>query len=89
MPFQGNSVVRSTTRQNPIKRLAKPMLNFKSFRLAAGVLAGIELMHMIRKNKFAVDGVHTMFRSQADFMRCRTGPSCLRGTMPFRKNLDR
>ena len=61
MPFQGNSVVRSTTRQNPIKRLAKPMLNFKSFRSAAGVLAGIELMHMIRKDKFAIDGVHTMF----------------------------
>ena len=37
------------------------MLNFKSFRSAAGVLAGIELMHMIRKDKFAIVGAHTMF----------------------------
>ena len=30
-----------------IKRVTKPMLNFKSFRSAKNVLAGIELMHMI------------------------------------------
>ena len=34
-----------------IKRVTKPMLNFKSFRSARGVLAGIELMHMIRKGQ--------------------------------------
>lgn len=43
-----------------IKRVTKPMLNFKSFRSAACVLAGIELMHMIRKDQFAIDGVDTM-----------------------------
>lgn len=32
------------------------MLGFKSFRAAASVLAGIELMHMIRKGQFAVRG---------------------------------
>ena len=32
-----------------IKRVTKPMFNFKSFRSAKNVLAGIELMHMIRK----------------------------------------
>ncbi|MET3118851.1 putative transposase [Undibacterium sp. GrIS 1.8] len=32
-----------------IKRITKPMLNFKSFRSASAVLAGVELMHMIRK----------------------------------------
>ena len=32
-----------------IKRLLRPMLGFKSFRSAAVTLAGIELMHMIRK----------------------------------------
>ena len=30
------------------KRVTKPMLNFKSFQSAKCVLAGIELMHMIR-----------------------------------------
>ena len=32
-----------------IKRLTRPMLDFKSFRAARSVLAGMELMHMIRK----------------------------------------
>ena len=32
------------------------MLNFKSFRSAGSVLAGIELMHMIRKGQFTIDG---------------------------------
>ena len=40
-----------------IKRIAKPMLNFKSFRSASAVLAGIELMHMIRKGQFDTDGL--------------------------------
>ena len=34
-----------------IKRITKPMLNFKSFRAARCVLAGIELMHMICKDQ--------------------------------------
>ncbi len=38
-----------------IKRMTRPMFNFKSFRSAGAVLAGIELMHMIRKGQFAVD----------------------------------
>ena len=32
------------------------MLNFKSFRSAGSVLAGIELIHMIRKGQFIIDG---------------------------------
>jgi putative transposase len=39
-----------------IKRMTKPMLNFKSFRSARNVLAGIELMHMIRKGQFKSAG---------------------------------
>ncbi|WP_442782878.1 IS6 family transposase [Collimonas fungivorans] len=34
----------------------RPMLNFKLFRSAGSMLAGIELMHMIRKGQFALDG---------------------------------
>jgi putative transposase len=43
-----------------IKRVTKPMLGFKSFRAASNVLDGIELMHMIRKGQFAINGVATM-----------------------------
>ena len=39
-----------------VKRVTKPMLNFKSFRAAKCVLAGIELMHMIRKGQFLLQG---------------------------------
>jgi len=43
-----------------IKRVTRPMLGFKSFCAAVNVLAGIELMHMIRKGQFAIDGATTM-----------------------------
>ena len=43
-----------------IKRVTRPMLNFKSFRAASSVLAGVELMHMIRKGQFAIDGADAM-----------------------------
>ncbi len=36
------------------------MLGFKSFRAAAKVLAGIELMHMIRKRQLHFAGNDTM-----------------------------
>jgi putative transposase len=44
----------------PIKRVTSPMLNFKSFSAASSVLAGIELIHMIRKGQFAMDGADSM-----------------------------
>ena len=37
------------------------MLNFKSFHAARSVLAGVELMHMIRKGQFAIDGAAVMW----------------------------
>src|ERR1700679_3715731 len=39
-----------------IKRLTRPMLGFKSFRSAAAILAGIELIHMIRKGQLRTAG---------------------------------
>ena len=36
------------------------MLNFKSFHSARNVLAGLELMHTIRKNQFAIDNGKTV-----------------------------
>ena len=41
-----NNIARQDHRA--VKRVTKPMLNFKSFRAAKCVLTGIELMHMIR-----------------------------------------
>ena len=42
--------------QRFVKRITKSMLNFKSFRAARNVLAGIELMHMIRKGQLLLKG---------------------------------
>jgi putative transposase len=39
-----------------IKRLVRPVQGFKSFRSAAVTLAGIELMHMIRKGQLPTAG---------------------------------
>jgi transposase-like protein len=36
------------------------MLNFQSFRSARHILAGIELMHMIRKGQCAIEGCEAM-----------------------------
>jgi putative transposase len=44
-----NNIVEQDHRA--IKRLIPPMLGFKSFRSALVTLAGIELMHMIRKGQ--------------------------------------
>lgn len=56
-----NNIVEQDHRA--IKRRTRPMLNFKSFRGASCVLAGIELMHMIRKDQFAFEGAATMSAS--------------------------
>jgi putative transposase len=53
-----NNVIEQDHRA--IKRVTRPMLNFKSFRAAGSVLAGIELVHMIRKGQFAIDGTDAM-----------------------------
>ena len=57
-----NNIVEQDHRA--IKRVTRPMLNFKSFRCAASVLAGVALMHMISKGQFAIDGADAM--SSAD-----------------------
>ena len=49
-----NNIVEQDHRA--VKRLVRPMLGFKSFRSAAVTLAGIELMHMIRKGQLRRTG---------------------------------
>ena len=53
-----NNIVEQDHRA--IKRMTRPMLGFKSFRSAASVLAGIELMHMIRKGQLDIGGAAVM-----------------------------
>ena len=50
-----NNIVEQDHRA--VKRITKPMLGFKSFHAAKNVLAGIELMHMIRKGQLNIVGV--------------------------------
>ena len=49
-----NNIVEQDHRA--IKRQTRPMLGFKSFWSAAVTLAGVELMHMIRKGQLLVTG---------------------------------
>ena len=56
-----NNIVEQDHRAE--KRVTKPMLNFKSFRSAKSVLAGIELMHTIRKVQLMLQG-----RSELSFV---------------------
>jgi putative transposase len=53
-----NNIVEQDHRA--VKRVTRPMLGFKSFRSARAVLAGIELMHMIRKGQFMMEGCDGM-----------------------------
>ena len=57
-----NNIVEQDHRA--IERVTKPMLNLKSFRAAKCILAGIELMHMIRKGQLMMEGCNA--RSFAD-----------------------
>jgi len=47
-----NNIVEQDHRA--IKRIAKPMLDFKDFRCARIILSGIEVVHMIRKGQMQV-----------------------------------
>ena len=49
-----NNIARQDHRA--VKRVTKQMLNFKSFQAAKNVLAGIELIHIIRKGQFLREG---------------------------------
>jgi putative transposase len=53
-----NNIVEQDHRA--VKRVTTPMLNFKSFQAAKCVLAGIELMHMIRKGQLMLEGCNEM-----------------------------
>ena len=53
-----NNIVEQDYRA--VKQITKPMLGFKSFKAAKNILAGIELMHMIRKDQMMMAGCDRM-----------------------------
>ena len=53
-----NNIVEQDHRA--VKRVTKPRLNFKSVQATKSVLAGIELMHMIRKGQLMMEGCNEM-----------------------------
>jgi putative transposase len=57
-----NNIVEQDHRA--IKYITRPMLGFKSFRAARAILAGIELMHMIRKGQSMLKGEGMSFADQ-------------------------
>ena len=58
-----NNIVEQDHRA--VKRVTKPMLGFKSFRAARNVIAGVELMHMIRKGQMiGTEGENVSFADQ-------------------------
>jgi putative transposase len=48
-----NNIVEQDHRA--VKRITRPMLGFKAFEAAQGTLAGVELMHMIKKRQLKVE----------------------------------
>jgi putative transposase len=63
--LESKSSLRSWKTNQPqdhraVKRITKPMFGFKSFRSARNVLAGVELMHMIRKGQMMMEGSDEM-----------------------------
>jgi transposase-like protein len=54
-----NNIVEQDHRA--VKRLTRPMMGFQSFEAAQPTLAGIELMHMIRKGQLKGDAFERLF----------------------------
>jgi putative transposase len=48
-----NNIVEQDHRD--VKRVTRPMLGFKSFNVAQRTLAGVELMHMLKKKQMVVE----------------------------------
>jgi putative transposase len=48
-----NNVVEQDHRA--VKQMTRPMLGFKAFEAAQGTLAGIELMHMLKKGQLVIE----------------------------------
>ena len=81
-----NNIVEQDPRA--VKRVTRPMLGFKSFRSARSVLAGIELMHMIRKGQFIIEGCDGMSFCRPILYVGRTSPSGVRSYAEARTTLS-
>jgi transposase-like protein len=54
---RSNALLLPDQDHRAIKRIVKPMMGFKDFHCARIILAGIEVMHMIRKGQMRGDGI--------------------------------
>jgi putative transposase len=54
---RSNALLLPDQDHGAIKRIIKPMMGFKDSRCASNILAGIEVMHMIRKGQMQDDGI--------------------------------
>jgi len=75
-----NNIVEQDHRA--IKRITRPMLNVKSFRATCSVLAGIALIHMIRKATWS-STVRMPCRSPTNSLRWQDWPSGTSGIVSF------
>ena len=50
-----------------MKRVTRPMLGFKSFDAAQCTLAGVELMHMIKKRQMVIEAGDEGLTAAAQF----------------------
>ena len=65
-----------TMDQSAVKRVTRPMFGYNSFRSARNILAGIELMLMIRNGHLLMEGVDTMpFADQYCALAGKVGPA--------------
>jgi transposase-like protein len=60
-----NNVVEQDHRA--VKRVVRPMLGFKSMEPAQRTLAGIELMHMLKKGQMVIEEGAERFTPAAQF----------------------
>ncbi|MDQ3828577.1 MAG: IS6 family transposase [Candidatus Tectomicrobia bacterium] len=60
-----NNIVEQDHRA--VKRITRPMLGFKSFEAAQGTIAGVELIHMIKKRQLVVEEGDESLTAAAQF----------------------
>jgi hypothetical protein len=53
--------------QRGVKRVTRPMLGFKAFGAAQGTLAGLELLHLLRKKQLVVEAGKEGLTAAAEF----------------------
>jgi hypothetical protein len=72
-----------------VKRVTRPMLGFKLFDAAQGALAGIELMHMIKKKQMMVEAGDEGFTAAKQFYALAASSPHRQGLLPLHDLLSK